>query len=436
MNQSTLEKSVEIAGIGLHTGARTAVRVEPAPADHGIVFVRADLAERPSIRAAAENVVATERETRLGQGNVSVQTVEHFLAAVGCLGLDNIVVEVSGPEMPALDGSALPYVEALRAGGLKRLGEPRKVFRLREEVWISEGGAHIVALPSTTLRLSYTISFDSPAIGSQYRSVEIDSENPAAFLQEVASARTFSPADDVEALRAAGLARGGSLENAVVFDPSGPRNPGGLRFPDEPVRHKILDLVGDLTLLGVPLRAHVIVIKGGHALHVRLARRLAEMRSKTSAAYHQALDVAEEELDLVAIQKVLPHRYPFLLIDRIIALETGKRVVGLKNVTGTEPHFQGHFPGNPVMPGVLILEAMAQVGGVLLLSTYNLPGRIVFFLGIDAAKFRRPVRPGDQVIFEVVPVKVKSKIAIMHGEAFVEGMKVAEADLKFQLMEE
>ncbi|HBW46605.1 TPA: 3-hydroxyacyl-[acyl-carrier-protein] dehydratase FabZ, partial [bacterium] len=222
---------------------------------------------------------------------------------------------------------------------------------------------------------------------------------------------------------------------SIVFDSKGPYGNCKLRFPDEPVRHKILDLIGDFMFLGSRLKGHVIVIRGGHTLNIRMTRKLDELRQKTAAYYHKSLPVANEQLDIQAIKKILPHRHPFLLVDRILSIDPGNKVVGLKNVTGNEDFFLGHYPQYPVMPGVLIIEAMAQVGGVMLLSASDKPGRLVFFSGLDNVKFRKPVVPGDQVIFEVEAVKVKSRMAHMRGKAFVEGTVVAEAELKFTIPE-
>lgn len=433
MNQTTLLKKLEFKGTGLHTGEEMTLRLIPAEPDTGIVFVRTDLAESPMIPVSPEYVIATERETTIGQGEVVLHTVEHLLSACGGLGLDNLRIEVDGPEIPIMDGSALPFVLAIQKVGLKIYNVPRRIFRVREPIWLEDGDKQIIILPCTNFKISATIAFSSHGIGAQFLSLEI---NPEAYAAEIAGARTFCPLEDVEQLRARGLIKGGSLENAVVFDANGPVKGCTLRYPDEAVRHKILDVIGDLMFLGSRIQGHVIMIRGGHALNVRMCRKLDELRQKTVAYYHNSLSVANEQLDIQAIKKILPHRYPFLLVDRILSIEAGKKVVGLKNVTGNEDFFNGHFPNYPIMPGVLLIEAMAQCGGVMLLASINKPGRLVFFSAIDKVRFRKPVVPGDQVIFEVEAVKMRSRSGLIHGKAFVEGQLVAEADMMFALPEE
>jgi len=358
--------------------------------------------------------------------------VEHLLAALSGLEIDNVIIEFDGPEVPTLDGSALPIVEEIKKVGIRKFNIPQKTFRVREPVWLEDGDKEIIVLPSADFRISYTINFPGTGIGSQFLTLTL---TPEVFEKEIAPARTFCSLDEVEALRNAGLIKGGSLENSIVFDSKGPYGNCKLRFPDEPVRHKILDLIGDFMFLGSRLKGHVIVIRGGHTLNIRMTRKLDELRQKTAAYYHKSLPVANEQLDIQAIKKILPHRHPFLLVDRILSIDPGNKVVGLKNVTGNEDFFLGHYPQYPVMPGVLIIEAMAQVGGVMLLSASDKPGRLVFFSGLDNVKFRKPVVPGDQVIFEVEAVKVKSRMAHMRGKAFVEGTVVAEAELKFTIPE-
>lgn len=427
MNQTTINDEIRLSGVGLHTGIEVKMKLKPADANTGIVFIRTDLAESPVIPVRLDYLVGTERETTLGQGEVTVHTVEHLLSACGGLEIDNLVVEINGPEVPVLDGSSLPFVSAIQKAGIKRLTEPKKVFRVREPVWMEDGDKQIVILPSTSFRISYTIHFPETGIGTQFITLDM---TPDTFVKEIASARTFCSLDEVEQLRNSGLIKGGSLENSIVFDGQGAVQQSRLRFPNEPVRHKVLDLIGDLMFLGCHLQGHVVVIRGGHSLNVRMARKLDELRQKTAAYYHRSLPVANEQLDIEAIKKILPHRHPMLLIDRVLSIQPGKKIVGLKNVTGNEDFFTGHYPQYPIMPGVLIIEAMAQVGGVMLLAEHNMPGQLVFFTGLENVKWRKQVVPGDQIIFEVETVKIRSRSAVMHGEAFVEGQLVAEADLK------
>lgn len=430
MNQATIAREAEISGIGLHTGVDIVMTLRPAATNRGIVFVRTDLVESPELPVQLDYLIGTERETTLGRGEVAVHTVEHLLSACSALGIDNLIIEINGPEVPILDGSALPFATIIQEAGIKKQAEPRRIFRVREPIWVEDGAKQIIILPSTGFKISYTIDFPNTSIGSQFYSLEV---TPEVYMKEIAPSRTFCPVEEVEQLRSAGLIKGGSLENAIVFDRNGVHPDCKLRFDDEPVRHKILDLIGDLSFLGCRIQGHAIVVKGGHSLNRRMTHKLQELRQKTAAYFHRSLPVANEQLDIEAIKKILPHRFPMLLVDRILSIEPGKRIVGLKNVTGNEDFFNGHFPQYPIMPGVLMIEAMAQVGGVMLLSNINQPGSLVFFMGLDNVKFRKPVVPGDQIIFEVEAVKVRSRTGQMHGKAYVEGTLVAEAELKFAI---
>ena len=378
--QKTVARSVELQGTGLHTGHEVRVRISPAGVDEGITFIRRDLAEAPTLAARADAVSSTDRETTLGAGEVTVHTVEHLLSAAYGLGIHNLQVEVWGEEIPILDGSALPFAEKLAEAGVSRLSEPIRALRIREPVWMTLGAGGVVALPDPEFRVTFTLHYPGTSIGTQHLSIVVD---PETYARDLAPARTFCLEEEIEALRRAGLIQGGSLANAVVFGKGGPKNKEGLRFSDEPVRHKILDFIGDMALLGVPVQGHFLCHLGGHALNLRLAKKLLDLTHKTEAHYHRPMETANEQLDIQAIQKILPHRPPFLFVDRILSIEQGKRIVGLKNITGNESFFRGHFPSYPVMPGVLIIEAMAQVGGVMMLSGAGAAGKLVFFLGID-----------------------------------------------------
>jgi UDP-3-O-[3-hydroxymyristoyl] N-acetylglucosamine deacetylase/3-hydroxyacyl-[acyl-carrier-protein] dehydratase len=329
---------------------------------------------------------------------------------------------MEAPEPP--DGSARPIAETLRAAGVEDQRLPRQYIEIREPVTLQEGEVQMVAVPHDGLRISFTIQYDNPLVGTQYRSLEI---TPETFLKEIAPARTFALYEDIEKLRAAGMIRGGTLQNAVVVRGSEILNEEGLRFPDEFVRHKILDLLGDLAILGRPIRGHVMSVRSGHATHVAFVRRLAG--GIAGALDHERL-MDRCHFDITAIERIMPHRYPMLLVDRILLLEERRRVVGIKNVTINEPFFVGHFPDHPIMPAVLILEAMAQVGGILLLNTVENPeSKLVYFMAIDKAKFRRPVRPGDQIVFDLELTRLKGRICQMLGKAYVRGTLVAEAEL-------
>ncbi len=429
--QTTLAKEATYEGVGLHTGETCHIRFRPAPAGSGIVFVRVDLPGEPEVRVAPENAVYDTKQGRrtiLREGPAEVHTVEHLLAAVTGSGIDNLRIELDSrePGEPA-DGSAIPFVRLFREIGLEKLDADRNYFKVPHPVRFAHDGIELVALPYDGFRVSFTIQYDNPVIGTQHAAYDVV---PGVFEDEIAPARTFVLRRDVEQLRRAGLIRGGTIDNAVVVNDDGVANEGGLRFPDEFVRHKILDLVGDLSLLGRPVRGHVMAWRSGHATHVEFVKALAEAERKaTGFDLPPRPDGGEHFWDTEAISQIMPHRYPFLLVDRILEL-TDDRVVGTKNITMNEPYFMGHFPGHPIMPAVLIIEAMAQTGGVLLLNKVERPKeKLVYFMGIDGAKFRRPVKPGDQLRFELEMVKLKGRICKMSGKAYVDDALVAEAEL-------
>lgn len=442
--QRTLVGMCSFSGVGIHTGERVTVTFHPAPADHGIVFERVDLAGTPQIPVRPESAKYDHdagRRTILAHKGAEVHTTEHVLATVYGLGIDNVRISLDGMETPEPEkGGTVEIAALLKRAGITELDAPRRTVKLTRPISFTNGTAEIVAVPSESLRFSYTISYDDPLIGSQHLSLVI---SPDVYEREIAPARTFVLHRDVEALQAAGMVRGGSLDNALVVKDGKLLNPEPLRFPDEFVRHKLLDLCGDLAILGRPLQAHIVAIRGGHESHVafvkKLARTLAEdgkpaswVREPLTRWNKPRAHDAETEgyvFDVPDIIRIMPHRYPFLLVDRILEMSP-ERVVGIKNVSINEPFFQGHFPGQPIMPGVLLIEAMAQVGGVLLLNTVDDPeGKLVYFLGIDKARFRQAVVPGDQVRFELTPLKITERLCKMGGKAFVDGKLVAEAEL-------
>jgi UDP-3-O-[3-hydroxymyristoyl] N-acetylglucosamine deacetylase/3-hydroxyacyl-[acyl-carrier-protein] dehydratase len=434
VKQQTIGSAVSFTGVGLHTGEENTLTFRPAECGTGWCFVRTDLPDAPRVRVCAEHAVsdgAELRRTVLRQGAAEVHTVEHVLAAVSGLGIDNVIIEITGREAPEpADGSAAPFADLLADAGLVAQDAEREPFIIRRPVVYDEGGVEIVGVPADGLRLAFTIQFDNPVVGTQHCSLEI---TPETFRREIAPARTFVLHRDVEQLRAQGLIKGGSLANAIVVEDDGIMNETPLRFADEFVRHKILDLLGDLSLIGRPLQGQVRAVRSGHAHNVRFVHAL-------EAAHGGAAELARfresVHFDITAIERIMPHRYPFLLVDRILYLRERERVVGLKNVTVNEPFFMGHFPGHPIMPAVLIIEAMAQVGGVLLLNTVDHPeSKLVYFMGIDNAKFRRPVRPGDQLIFDLQLLKLKSRTCKMAGVAYVDGQRVAEAELLSSIVE-
>ena len=425
--QRTVKGVAQIEGVGLHTGEKGVMRFLPAPVGHGVRFVRTDLAEKPEVRVRPENAhfdPGMGRRTILQQDGVQVHTMEHVLAAVAGLGIDNLIIETSTMEVPeGHDGSAAQIAAALLNAGFEDQDKPTRHIKVTKPVHWSDGKVELSAVPDSDFKISFLIDYDHPLIGVQERTITV---TPESFLKEIAPARTFVLERDLELLRQSGWIKGGRLESAIVVGQDRVLNDEALRFPDEFVRHKILDLIGDLFILGGPLLGHVSAKRSGHQGHVAFIKRLKE----TLPLPGRRPGGPPEEWDTTAIMDLLPHRYPFLLVDRITSIEEGRSIEGLKNVTINEPFFQGHFPGHPVMPAVLILEAMAQVGGMLMLNSVGDPGnKLMYFMGIDGAKFRRPVVPGDQLRFKLTLLSVKRRTMKMRGEAYVDGHLVAEAEL-------
>jgi UDP-3-O-[3-hydroxymyristoyl] N-acetylglucosamine deacetylase/3-hydroxyacyl-[acyl-carrier-protein] dehydratase len=383
------------------------------------VFRRVDLPGKPEVPARLSEVAAIERRTAIGKGPVTIHTVEHLLAAVAAHEIDDLTVELDGPEPPIGDGSVQPYFEALAQAGPTETGGEPLFLSVAAPFSVTEGDSSYVAAPAKDLRLTVTIEWPHPLIGCQAGSFTI---TPQAFARELAPARTFGFTSEVAALEAKGLIKGASRANAIILDERGLADGGALRWPDEFVRHKAADILGDLALTGARVRAHLIATRPSHGGNIALARALARAARRAGPP----------KMDIGRIMDVLPHRYPFLLVDRIIEVEGQQRIVGIKNVTINEPFFQGHFPGHPVMPGVLIIEAMAQVGGMLLMSYFegqNVEDKVVYFMSLDNVKFRRPVVPGDQIRYELEMVQFRGKTCKMKGVGYVDGQLVAEAEM-------
>ncbi len=430
--QKTISKEVSYAGVGLHTGNKTTVTFKPAPVNSGVRFVRTDLPGKPGIAANILAVVDAPRRTTLRKGEVEIHTVEHILAALAGLGLDNLIIEVNANEVPEIDGSSLPFARLLAGSGIVEQGEDKKYGRITEPSYVSEDGTYVAAFPADEFRISFTIDYNHPYLQTQFASFLITSD---IFEKEIAGARTFCLEREAEALRSQGLGRGATFQNTVVIGDKGIVK-GELRFEDEFVRHKILDVIGDLFLLGCPLKAHIVASRSGHSLNIKLVRKIKKALSAHSPLPPQlAPETAKGLLDVEAIQKILPHRYPFLLVDRIIEMEEDKRIVGIKNVTVNEPFFSGHFPGRPIMPGVLIIEALAQTAGVLMLKKSENRGKLAYLAAIDKVKLRKPVIPGDQLRLEIKVRKLRSKTGKIESQALVGGKVVAEAELIFSLVE-
>ncbi len=422
--QRTVGGEVTLEGVGLHSGESASLTFRPAEPGRGIRFRRTDVSGCEEVHATLESVSSTELATSLGSGDAKVLTVEHALAALAALQVDNVVVEVNGPEVPIRDGSFRDWVAALDEAGVVEQDAPAKVIRVRSPLSVSgKDGESYVAAPADRLRISATIDFAHAAIGRQFGAFAADEEG---FRSELQAARTFGFVADAEALRARGLALGASLENTVVLDDGGVMN-DELRHPDEFLRHKVGDLVGDLALLGARLEAHIVAERPSHTGNIALAKAIRD---------HHRYGSREPVLDIGRILEFLPHRYPMLLVDRIVHMEEMQRIVGIKNVTINEPFFQGHFPGHPIMPGVLIVEAMAQAGGLLLMEKIEDPEKkVVYFMTIDSVKFRRPVTPGDTLVFDLEVLQFRRAVCKMKGVALVDGAVAAEAEFMASIVD-
>jgi len=422
MPRRTIERTAELSGVGLHTGATTRVSIQPGTSERGVRFRRTDLPSRPEIPARVAEVEATERRTAIGHGETTIHTVEHLLAAVVALDLDDLLIDLDGPEPPILDGSFGPWFDALDGAGIRALdGEPA-TYRVTRPFAIDEGEASYVVSPAEGLRLTTTIEWNHPLIGRQTGCWDISGES---FRTDLARARTFGFTHEVDALKNRGLLKGGSMDSAVVLSETEVLG-GPLRWPDEFVRHKAGDILGDLALVGGRVHAHVVANRPSHQGNVAVARMISRTAERGGGRI----------LDINRILEVIPHRYPFIMVDRILELEPRRRVVGIKNVTINEPFFQGHFPGHPVMPGVLIIESMAQAGGMLLMDELaGTEDKVVYFMSLDNVKFRRPVLPGDQLRSEVEMIQFRGKTCRLKGVAYVDGQVVAEAEMLARVVE-
>jgi UDP-3-O-[3-hydroxymyristoyl] N-acetylglucosamine deacetylase/3-hydroxyacyl-[acyl-carrier-protein] dehydratase len=451
--QHTIQAPVTVRGIGLHTGVEATMTFCPAPVGHGFKFQRVDLPGQPTVDADVDNVVDLSRGTTIEQNGARVNTVEHTLAALVGLQLDNVLIQLSGPEPPIMDGSSAEFIKALQTVGVQEQNALRNYYEIPESIRYVDNarGVEIAALPLSDYRLTVMVDYNSPVLGSQHATLT----DIGLFSEEIASSRTFCFLHELEMLYKNNLIRGGDLSNAIVVvdrvvsddeltdlakmlgkprvsvKKEGILNNVDLRHKNEPARHKLLDLVGDLALVGRPLKGQILAARPGHAANVAFAKKIKkkmlEARSNPVPAYDPS---REPVMDINRIMQVLPHRYPFLLIDKVIHLDD-QVVTAVKNVTMNEPFFNGHFPGNPVMPGVLQIEGLAQTGGILVMNTVSDPENYwQYFLGIENARFRKRVLPGDTIVYSCqLLAPIKRGIAKMRGQAFVNGKVVCEAEM-------
>jgi UDP-3-O-[3-hydroxymyristoyl] N-acetylglucosamine deacetylase/3-hydroxyacyl-[acyl-carrier-protein] dehydratase len=458
--QRTIAKSISITGVGLHTGNVSTITFKPAPENTHYIFVRTDLPERIEIPATVDYVVDISRGTTLGINGIVVHTVEHVLAALAGLRIDNCIIELSNNEPPVFDGSAKPYVNVLLEAGIIEQEIAREYFELPAQVYYKneKKSVDLVALPLNDYRLTVMVDYFTPALGSQHTGLfDLNKE----FIDEFSPARTFCFLTDIEDLLKQGLIKGGSLERAIVIvdkevdeqeldelqnsfnmkikpfvDGSGILNGTELRYKNEPARHKLLDLIGDLALVGVPLKAQILAARPGHASNVEFAKLIRKQYLEQKAKDRiNPQNNKEIVLDIYKILEIMPHRFPFLLVDKIIHLDLSENtIVGVKNVTVNEPFFPGHFPEKPVMPGVLICEAMGQVGGLIIWYSQDVSNKLMYFSGFKNVKFKKPVIPGDQLVFEVKLLSQKFGILMYKGTAYVDGEVVAEAEFHAALV--
>ena len=432
--QHTLAQPATLEGSSLHTGNKVTLTIKPASENHGFKFRRVDLDDQPFIDADVDKVQTVERATTLAEGSVKVHTVEHIISALTGMGVDNALIEMDANEPPIADGSSAPYVEMIKQAGLAEQNEPRKIWEIREPIHMeTKNGSFITIVPDKSFRVSVT-NVGPDGRFTQFFSSEV---TPELYQQEIAPARTFVYYEDVKPLLDKGLIKGGSVENAVVIRGEEVMSKEPMRFTNEFARHKALDVIGDLMLAGKRIMGHVICVKPGHGPNTQMAKKLKDQYSRMKLMKPEPITIPSGEavLDVNDILKILPHRYPFLLVDRIVDFEGDNKCTGLKNVTMNEPFFQGHFPGHPIMPGVLQLEAMAQVASVLMLRMPENAGKIGYFMSADKVKWRRPVLPGDTILIEAELLKMRRSIGYAICSCVVNGEVVSSAELKFSLLD-
>jgi UDP-3-O-[3-hydroxymyristoyl] N-acetylglucosamine deacetylase / 3-hydroxyacyl-[acyl-carrier-protein] dehydratase len=425
MNQKTITKEVSFSDIGLHTGKPVNLRVLPAPAGHGLVFVKKHK-NNYRLKVSVENIMGISRGTNLSDGNETIYTFEHLMAAIGAIGLSNLVLEIDADEPPILDGSGFPFYEAFIKAGVVEQDATKPLYKVVRTCSFEEDGGILIAYPSSSFSISYTLDYSNTLIGVRHLNVDFDEIDPSDKLLK---ARTFCLLEEVEHQRHQGQALGGSLKNAVVVDGNRCLNEEGLRFSNEFGWHKVMDFFGDFSILGGKIQGKFVGVKSGHRTNINLIKKM--IQEKILVTEHP--DHCPEVLELTDIKKIIPHRYPFLLVDRIINMKVGEEATGIKNVTGNEEFFNGHFPDRPLMPGVLIVEALAQVAGVCMLSMTGNTGKTPFFTGLDSVKFRKPVFPGDQLELYVKVLKLRGDIGKVSAVARVNGKTHVEGKLSFMI---
>ncbi|MBB13801.1 3-hydroxyacyl-[acyl-carrier-protein] dehydratase FabZ [Candidatus Poribacteria bacterium] len=419
--QRTLTKEISISGKGLMLGQPVTITIKPAPEDYGIVFQRMDLEGVPTLKACPENYQADlPRCTSIGDGHTKINSVEHLLSALGGMGIDNAQIDVEGPELPSLDGSSLPYVERIIDVGITEQNSDKKFINLKSPIAVDDGERRLVLLPSSHLQI--TLVYDHPQLPTQMATFTI---TPEVYISEIAPSRSFCLASEVEMLKELGIGRGASYENVVVVEDDGSVS-SELRFSNEFVRHKILDLIGDFYLAGQLPKANVIAIKSGHELHAELVMSLAKAKLIDNNTVHELVEAKD-------IYRILPHRFPMCMVDRVIEYEDGKRAVGIKNLSFNEQFFQGHFPQEPVMPGVLQIEGLAQLAAWLVLQETDQENQIGYFASINEAKFRKPVIPGDQLRLEVEVIRKRRSFVRVSGKTFVGDELTSEGDISIMI---
>ncbi len=430
--QKTIKSNLSLSGVGLHTGNAVSVTLKPAGENEGIKFIRVDLPNRPVVKADISSVVMDQdigRCTALKANGAIIYTIEHLLSVLNGLGIDNLTVEIDNNELPALDGSALGFMEAIERAGLQEQATPRQYFEIKEPIGVQNGDSCIYISPADEFRISYTLDYNHPLLRSQFLSISLD---PTVFRREIAPCRTFCLEAEVKELQTRGLGKGANYDNTLVVSDKGVVK-NAVRFKDEFARHKVLDFIGDLYLLGLPIKGRVFAVKSGHKLNFELLKKIHRQKVEyEKKGFVPRYDWGnKKQYDVHDIMQILPHRYPFLLVDRVIELEKGKRAIGIKNVTMNDGFFQGHFPTKPIMPGVLMVEAMAQAAGVVVLTNEDHRGKVAFFMSADNVKFRKVVTPGDQLIMDVEVVSDKPRTSKIRAVAKVGDDIVAEADMLF-----